>query len=120
MQKDINYFAVLAAAVFILPFTLLAKDINQRKITISEPVLVDGVHLNPGTYEVAWNQPGPNVQVSFERHGQTVATVPATVKTNDQQVTQDDFMSHKSANGRILNEIDFSKHKEALIFSNHG
>jgi hypothetical protein len=119
-MKCVQYVSVLAAAVLMAPFALRAVEVNQHSVLISEPVIVDGVHLNPGTYKIEWNQPGPNVQVTFERHGKAVATVPATVETNDRQVTQDDFVSRKTADGRILSEIDFSKHKEALMFPHHA
>jgi hypothetical protein len=47
-----------------------------------------------------------------------VATVPATLKTNDVQVTQDDIVTD-SAN-KTLTEIDFHRDKEALVFQQSG
>jgi hypothetical protein len=119
-MRCVRYLALLAAAVLTLPVAMLAQDAYQHNVLISDSVLVNGVHLNPGTYKLEWNQAGPQVQVTFVRHGKQVATVPATLKKNDKQITQDDFQtSESSSNQEILNEIDFGRQNEALVFSNH-
>jgi hypothetical protein len=56
--------------------------------------------------------------VNFVRDGKTVATVPATLKTNDAKVTQDDVVTDK--NTKTLQEIDFSRNKESLVFEQNG
>jgi len=74
-----------------------------------------------GNYRVEWNQPGPHVQVAFLRHGKTVATAPATLKTNDEQVTEDDVVTRTTAShGRVLEEIDLGHQKDALLFLKRG
>jgi hypothetical protein len=56
-----------------------------------------------------------------ERPGKQVATTPATLKTNDKQVTQADFaMRTTASNVKVLREIDFGHQKEALIFPKAG
>ena len=63
-----------------------------------------------------WQNAGPNVQVSFVQGHKTVATVPATVKTNDDQVKHDDVVTTQaSGNREILRELDFSHGKDAVI-----
>jgi hypothetical protein len=58
------------------------------------------------------------VQVNFVRNGETVASVPATLKTNDSQVTQSDVVTRRTAsNQNTLMEIDFAHQKEALMFA---
>jgi hypothetical protein len=54
------------------------------------------------------------VQVTFLRGGKAVATVPGTLKTNDSEVTQDAIQTDSANN--TLNEIDFRRDKEALVF----
>ena len=61
------------------------------------------------------------MQVSFLQHGKTVATVPGTLKSNDNQVTEDAITTDPgSANSRTLREIDFGHQKEALLFAASG
>jgi hypothetical protein len=67
---------------------------------------------------VKWQGTGPDIQVIFQRNGKTVATVPATLKTNDGEVTQDGIVTD-SAN-KTLTEIDFHRDKEALVFQQSG
>jgi hypothetical protein len=46
-----------------------------------------------------------------------VVTVPGTLKTNDDQVTQDAIVTEAtSADTTTLKEIDFGRQKEALVF----
>ena len=73
--------------------------------------------LKPGNYKAEWQGSGPAVQVSFRQNGKTVATLPATLKANDDQVTQDAIMTEAtSADRSELKEIDFGRQKEALVF----
>jgi hypothetical protein len=61
------------------------------------------------------------VQVAFMREGNTVATVPATLKTNDSKVIHDDIVTDASnADAKVLKEIDFGHQKEALVFNQSG
>lgn len=55
--------------------------------------------------------------MSFEQNGKTIVTVPATLKTNDDQVTQDATLTEANgANEEVLKEVDFGHQKEALVF----
>jgi hypothetical protein len=120
-MKTVKYLVLLLAAVLFLPLAMLASGNNQRTVDIADPVQIGNVHLKAGTYKVEWNLPGPKVEVTFLLHGKEVATAPATVKTQDRQITQDDFETHKnSANINVLDEIDFAHGHDALVFTNHG
>lgn len=78
---------------------------------------IGSTQLKPGNYKVEWQGTGPAVQVSFQQNGKPVVTVPATLKTNDDQVTQDSIMTEAtSADTTELKEIDFGRQKEALVF----
>ena len=60
---------------------------------------------------------GPAVQVSFQQSGKTVVTVPGTLKTNDDQVTNDAIViAPTSAGTSTLKEIDFVHLKQSLVF----
>ena len=51
------------------------------------------------------------------RNGKTVVTLPATLKTNDDQAKQDAIrIEETSADTSTLKEIDFGHQKEALLF----
>lgn len=61
------------------------------------------------------------MQVRFLKDGKTVATASATLQTNDKQVTEDDVVVDRtSAKTKALEEIDFSRQKEALVFAQGG
>ena len=80
-------------------------------------VQVGGTRITAGSYKVAWQGTGPAVEVSFSQYGKTVVTVPGTLKTNDDLVTQDAIVTEAtSPNATTLKEIDFGHQKEALVF----
>jgi hypothetical protein len=59
--------------------------------------------------------------VSFQQNGETLVTLPATLKTNDDQVTQDAIETRgSSADTKVLEEIDFGHQKEALVFDQNS
>jgi hypothetical protein len=109
-----NYIAILSILAVLSPLSAFARNKNEHSINIADAVQVGGTQLQPGNYKVEWQGAGPAVQVTFLRNGKTVATVPGTLKTNDDQVTQDEILTD-SAN-KTLNEIDFRRDKEALVF----
>jgi hypothetical protein len=74
--------------------------------------------LKPGNYKMEWQGTGPDIQVTFLRDGKTVVTVPAMLKTNDDQVTQDDIIT--ASENKTLQEIDFRRGKEAVMFQQSG
>ena len=90
---------------------------NARSVEISDIVQIGGTTLKPGNYKVGWQGTGPVVQVSFQQNGKTVVTAPGTLKTNDDQVTQDAIVTEATGAGTsTLKEIDFRHLKQALVF----
>ncbi len=115
-MKYAKYLVLLSALTMLLPVCALARDKNQHSVNIPDPVQVGATQLRPGTYKVEWQDAGPAVHVKFIQRGETVATVPATLKMNS-QITQDDIViSTTTASKKVLEEIDFDHQKEALIF----
>src|SRR6202047_3113704 len=113
------YFAAVLSLTCLLGFggSAYAARNNAHSVEISDAVQIGGTKLKPGNYKVEWQGTGPAVQVSFQQSGKTVVTVPATLKTNDDQVTQDSVMTEAtSADTTELKEIDFGRQKEALVF----
>lgn len=116
-MKLVMYLALLCSLTLLLPLSASAKDKNQHSVNISDSLQVGDAQLKPGDYQVYWQQSGSSVRVEFMKNGRIVATVPATLKTNDAQVTRDDVViKTTSTNGKKLEEIDFGRQKEALVF----
>lgn len=118
--KYLQSIAILSTLPLLFPLAALARD-NKHSVDITDVVQVGSTQLKPGNYRVEWQGTGPVVQVSFEQNGETVVTVPATLKTNDDQVTQDAIETKgSSADKNVLEEIDFGHQKEALIFDQNS
>ena len=114
--KYLLHLAVLSILVLLFPLGALARD-KAHSVEIPYAVQVGGTRITAGSYKVAWQGTGPAVEVSFSQYGRTVATVPGTLKTNDDQVTQDAIVTEAtSADTTTLKEIDFVHQKEALVF----
>jgi hypothetical protein len=114
-----SYFTAILGLTCLLGFggsAYAARD-KAHDIEIVGVVQIGTTELKPGSYKVEWQGTGPAVQVSFLRNGKTVATVPGTLKTNDDQVTQDAIETEATGTGTsTLKEIDFRHLKQALVF----
>ena len=115
-KKYVQYLVVLSTLALLFPLGAWARD-NAHSVVISDPVQIGNTQLKPGNYKVEWQGTGAVVQVSFLQNGKTVVTVPGTLKANDDQVTHDAVVIEKTnANTPMLEEIDFGRQKEALVF----
>jgi len=113
------YFAVVLSLTCLLGFggSAYAARNNGHSVEISDAVQIGGTALKLGNYKVEWQGTGAAVQVSFLQNGKTVVTAPATLKTNDDQVTRDAIVTEATgASTSTLKEIDFGHQKEALVF----
>jgi virulence-associated protein VagC len=117
-MKHLRYLALLSIFAMLSSLSVFARNKNQQSVDIPDTVRVGGAQLKPGNYKMEWQGTGPDVQVTFLRDGKTVVTVPATLKTNDDQVTQDDIVTGSENN--TLQEIDFRRGKEAVVFQQSG
>ena len=117
-MKHLRYLALLSIFAMLSSFGAFARNKNQQSVDIPDTVQVGGTQLKPGNYKMEWQGTGPDIQVTFLRDGKTVVTVPATLKTNDDQVTQNDIVTDSENN--TLREIDFRRGKEAVVFQQSG
>ena len=118
--KYFQYLAILSTLALLSPLGALARD-NSHSVDIFDVVQIGGAQLKPGNYKVEWQGAGPAVQVSFQLNGKTVVTVPATLKTNDAEVTRDAIMTEATnADTSTLKEIDFGHQKQALVFDQNS
>jgi hypothetical protein len=120
-MRFLKQAALAATFAMLLPLAALAGSKNEHSVTIADPVTIGTSHLKPGHYKVEWQGSGPQVQVNFMDRGRTVATVPATLHTNDKKANEDEVViDHKSPQATTLKEIDFHHEKEALVFGRSG
>lgn len=120
-MKHLNLLALLSTITLLFPLSALARDKNQHSVKIGDTVRVGSTQLKAGSYKIEWEGIGPTVQVRFLKDGKTLATAPATLQTNDKQVTQNDVVVDRtSADTNALEEIDFSHQREALVFARGG
>lgn len=118
--KYFQYVAILSTLALLSPLGALARD-NSHSVDIFDVLQIGGAQLKPGNYKVEWQGDGPAVQVSFQLNGKTVVTVPATLKTNDADVTRDAIMTEATnADTSMLKEIDFGHQKQALVFDQNS
>ena len=118
--KYLCYLTVLSTLALLFPLAASARS-NSHSVDISSAVQIGTTQLKPGSYKVEWQGSGPVVQVSFEQNGKTVVTVPATLKTAENQATQDAVtLDNTSADISTLKEIDFSRQKESLVFDQNS
>lgn len=117
-MKNLKYLLLLSTFAILFSYNVFAKDKNQGRVNIPNAVSIGATHLAAGDYKVNWEGTGPAVQVNFVKNGKVVATAPATLRTNDNTVTQDSITT--DATSHSLKEIDFSHQKEALVFDQGG
>jgi hypothetical protein len=117
-MKHLRYLVLLSIFAMLSLLSVFARNKNQQSVNIPDTVQVGSTQLKPGNYKMEWQGTGPDIQVTFLHDGKTVVTVPATLKTNDDQVTQDDIVT--SSENKTLQEIDFRRGKEAVVFQQSG
>ena len=118
--KYLHYLTVLSTLALLFPLAALGRG-NSHSVDISDAVQIGSTQLQPGNYRVEWQGSGSVVQVSFQQNGKTVVTVPATLKTADNEVTQDAVLTNKTnADISTLKEIDFGRQKESLVFDQNS
>lgn len=117
-MKHLKYLSLLSTFAILFSYNVFAKDKNQGRVNIPNAVSIGATQLAAGDYKVNWQGAGPAVQVNFVKNGKVVATAPATLRTNDNTVTEDSITTDGTSNS--LKEIDFSHQKEALVFDQGG
>jgi hypothetical protein len=69
--------SIVLISTIVVTQPVAAGDRNSEHVMFNTPTLVGGTVLEPGTYNVIWEGPGPHVQVTFEKGLKTVLTVGA-------------------------------------------
>jgi hypothetical protein len=119
-----KYLAIAAALVMFIPGGAFAKDKSdheaktEHKVKIDEAVQVGSTQLQPGTYEVAWQNTGKFVPITFTHNGKTVLTTRGHIVEQSKPSDTDEVLMRKTnTNQQRLEELIFGHHKEALSFT---
>ena len=99
----------LTALLCVLPLSSTAGTKQSAVINISDPVVVNGTHLEPGDYTVRWNGTGSDVQVQFLKGKKEVASVPAKVIAQSNSNSPAITMRSTEDGSKTISEIDLSK-----------
>ena len=91
-----------------------ARDRNWEHVTLTDPTMVAGTILEPGTYKLVWEGPGPQVQVAFEKGLQTVLTTTAQLIPEGGPFDGAVVVRTREDNTRILQRITWNR--KSLIF----
>jgi len=116
-MKSTKYLFLLAGMAVLLSMSAFAKDTNQGKFTISEPVQVGSTQLKAGDYKVEWDGSGDAVQVKILQGKKTVATSSGKLVNHDQAAPYNAVILKDASGGKAINEIDFGNRKEALVLT---
>ena len=118
-MKHMKTMQVLAAALLLLlaVSALAADKSNKAKVTVLDPVMVNGTTLAPGDYTVTWEGSGTDVQVTFLRGKKVVATAAAKVESRDVAYGNTAYVTKKDGSGLDLIEIRPEGKKQALALS---
>ncbi|MGH9495708.1 MAG: hypothetical protein ACRD3B_11970 [Candidatus Sulfotelmatobacter sp.] len=120
-MKYMNFLLAVALFAMVTSFSAFAGSKTEHSVNIGDPVSVGSTQLKAGNYRLEWDGSGPAVQVNFVRDGKTVATLPATLKMDNPNVTRDEVLTDNTgSNGAKLVEIDFNHQKESLTFGQSG
>jgi hypothetical protein len=117
-MKALGSLASLAALALALTPMTFAAGKNEAGFTLPNAAQIGATDLRPGDYKAEW-QPasGGAVKVEIMQHGKTVATAQATLKNLQGPAPFDAVVTHTLSNNTSkIDEIDFGKRKEALVF----
>jgi ribosomal protein S4 len=104
----------VALALLVVPAAFAASASHQ--LTLNKNVAVNGKEIKSGDYKVKWDGTGDNVDVSFTRGKQVLATSPARVVALDRAPSQDTLVYTDNADGtKSLSEIRFGGKKFSIV-----
>ena len=118
-MRVVKLLPLVAAAALLFSMQAFAKDArNTGKFELTQSAQIGSTQLQPGRYEAQWSGANDSVKISILQHGKTVATAEGKLKTLPREADHDAVTLHTANdNTRPVDEIDFSKHSEALVFS---
>ncbi|MFZ0797596.1 MAG: hypothetical protein WCA13_17185 [Terriglobales bacterium] len=122
-MKTLRHLISLAALTFALATLTFAAGKNANKnegnFTLPDTVRVGSTELRPGEYKAEWKaESDGTVKVDILQHGKTVVTAQGKLKDLQQPAPYDAVITVPlKDNAKAINEIDFSKRKQALVLA---
>src|ERR1700726_4693269 len=117
-MKALARLTSLATLTVVLTTVTFAASKNQGNFTLFDPARVGSTELRAGDYKAQWQEEaGGAVKVEILQYGKTVAT--AEGKLKDLPAPSPDrggVTKSDSDNAKEIDEIDFSKRNQALVF----
>lgn len=115
-MKSIRAFFALLFLLALPVASFAAK--NRKEVTFDTPTRVGNTQLEAGTYKVTWSGDGPQVEVTFSQHGNTVTTATAQLSNDPSPYDSAVEVGPDSDGSVVLRQLDF-KNLE-LVFSSQG
>ena len=105
---------VLGLAVLLASSAFAGNTNNKGTLQVGEPFQVNGQQLAAGEYELRWDGPGPNVEVSFMQGKKEVAKIPAKLVALDKAPAYDAAVVDPLDGKATVSEVRFAGKKYAL------
>lgn len=102
-------YLIFALVLCVLPLSAVAGTKPSASINLSEPVVISGMHLQPGEYTVRWNGTGSDMQVQFLRGKKEIVSVPAKVIAQSNPTSPAITLRSTEDGSKTISEIDLSK-----------
>ena len=120
-MKILKFLALAGILTMVFPLASLASPNSskeqKKKVAVVDQVELAGKTLQPGSYQVEWQDNGPTVKVKFMQSGKTVLTAPAKIAQLHQKAPYDAVVESTKKNGaKTISEIEWNNQREALTF----
>lgn len=112
-MKSVRAF-IFVLLLFTLPVVSFAAK-NSKEVTFDKVTKVGNAELQPGTYRVAWNGTGPQVEVDFSHNGKNVTSTTAKLVNGPSEYDSAIRLRTGANDSTVLEEIDFRN--QQLVFS---
>jgi uncharacterized protein YfaP (DUF2135 family) len=90
----------------------------SRTIELSGPVLLGGTRIEPGQYQLHWEQHSPKITVTLAKGKTVVATAEGKIEQRNIKYHQNMVVHHAKAGGsEVILEIRLGGTNEAIVFS---
>ncbi len=112
---------VRRSILFVICLILAAAPImaagNKVNYSVTKPVYVAGVEIQPGKYQVKWETKSPEATVVFILKGKTVATVQGKVEQLQKKSDYNSLIIGKDSAGRdAINALLFRNKDISVVF----
>lgn len=111
---------VVTLLVLLAAFPVMAMDSGSAKFNVIRPLLVDGVAIEAGRYEVSWQSGSEEAEVTFMPAGKKTGeiTVEGKIEQVDKEYDYNALAIGKDASGNeIIKQLQFSGTNVRIVFN---